>query len=166
MESPLSQFVIWAVGLSEVLGYPGIFLINLIGSASVIFPLPSFIVTFTFGAVLNPWLVGIFAGLGSALGELIGYVLGRGGKKLIEKKYEKTLKRSKAWMEKHGAFSIIVLFALTPLPDDIIGILCGVINYDVKKFFLASLIGKIIMNLFIAWGGFFGVSWVLSVFGV
>ncbi|NIP40045.1 MAG: hypothetical protein GTN39_00845 [Candidatus Aenigmarchaeota archaeon] len=156
----------WAIGLSEILGYPGIFLINLIGSASVIFPVPSFIVTFTFGGILNPWLVGIIAGFGMAVGELTGYVVGRGGKKLIDKKHGKTLKRTRKWMERHGAFLIIVLFALTPLPDDVIGIICGMINYEVKRFFLASLIGKIIMGLFLAWGGFFGVNWVLNVFGV
>ena len=69
------------------------------------------------------------------------------------------------WMERHGAFSIVILFAMTPLPHDVIGILCGVINYNIKKFFLATLIGKVIMNLFIAWGGFLGVNWVLTVFG-
>ena len=68
-------------------------------------------------------------------------------------------------MERHGAFLIIILFAITPLPDDVIGILCGVINYDVKKFFFASLTGKIVMNLFLAWGGFLGAQWVLGVFG-
>jgi membrane protein DedA with SNARE-associated domain len=163
--SVLSQFVAWASSISGVLGYPGIFLINLIGSASVIFPVPSFIVTFTFGAILNPWLVGVSAGIGAAIGELVGYVLGRGGKKLVEGKHEKTLRKSREWMERHGAFSIIVLFALTPLPDDVIGILCGMINYDVRKFLLASLIGKVVMSLFLAWGGFFGVGWILSVFG-
>lgn len=165
MVSFISQFMLWAASLSETFGYAGIFLINLIGSSSVLFPLPSFIVTFTFGGILDPWLVGIFAGVGAATGELVGYALGRGGKKLIDKRHENILKRSKVWMEKHGAFSIIVLFALTPLPDDVIGIICGLINYNVKKFFLASLIGKIIMSLFIAWGGFFGVQWVLRVFG-
>jgi len=160
-----SQFFVWAAGLSGILVYPGIFLISLVGSASVIFPLPSFIVIFTFGGTLNPWLVGLVAGLGSALGELTGYVIGRGGKKLIKKKHENMLKQAKAWMERHGAFFMIVLFALTPLPDDVIGIVCGMINYDVKRFFLASLIGKITMCLFIAWGGFFGVNWVLGVFG-
>ena len=160
-----SQFLVWASGLSGILGYPGIFLINLIGTASIIFPVPSFIVTFTFGGILNPWLVGLVAGLGAALGELTGYVIGRGGKKLIKRKHERVLERAKGWMERHGAFSIVVLFAMTPLPDDIIGIICGMINYEVKRFFLASLIGKTVMSLFLAWGGFLGVNWVLSVFG-
>jgi len=88
----VSQFISWASNISGLLGYPGIFLVNLIGSASIIFPVPSFIVTFTFGGILNPWLVGIFAGFGAAIGELIGYVVGRGGKKIIEKKHGKILR--------------------------------------------------------------------------
>ncbi len=161
----ISQFILWSAGIAEILGYPGILFINFIGCASVIFPVPIFAVTFTFGAILNPWLVGLFAGIGSALGELTGYLIGRGGKRIIEKKHEKILRRSRKWMERHGAFLIIILFAITPLPDDVIGILCGVINYDVKKFFFASLTGKIVMNLFLAWGGFLGAQWVLGVFG-
>ena len=68
MQSLVSQFIAWASSISGILGYPGIFLVNLIGSASIIFPIPSFVVTFAFGGILNPWLVGLFAGAGCAFG--------------------------------------------------------------------------------------------------
>ncbi len=163
--SLLSGFLSWSQEVAGTWGYLGIFIVNLIGSATIIFPIPAFFIVFVFGAILNPWLVGISAALGAVLGELTGYAIGFGGKRVIEKKHERILKKANEWMEKHRAFFIITLFAATPLPDDVIGIICGAIKYDLRKFFLASLAGKLIMNLSIAFGGYFGMQWVLTVFG-
>ncbi len=163
--SLLQGFMEWSQDIAGTWGYIGIFLVNFIGAATVIFPVPAFLVVFLFGAILNPWLVGISAALGAALGELTGYAVGLGGKKVIEKKHGKWLKKANEWMVKYRAFLIIVLFAATPLPDDVLGIFCGAIKYDLKKFLLASFTGKLIMNLSLAFGGYFGMQWVLSVFG-
>ncbi|MBU0899078.1 MAG: VTT domain-containing protein [Nanoarchaeota archaeon] len=158
-----SQFIVWAQGTVEVMGYFGVFIISLVGSASIILPIPAFIVVFAAGGFLNPWAVGIFAGLGSAIGELTGYGLGMGGRELLARKYGDLLIKTRNWVEKRGAFIIIIVFALTPLPDDVIGILAGMINYDIKKFFMATLIGKIILNVAIALAGFYGMNWLFSV---
>ncbi len=58
-------------------GYLGVFIISVLGNATLIFPAPSFTVV-AFGAVLNPYFVGILAGCGAAVGEMTGYTLGRG----------------------------------------------------------------------------------------
>ncbi len=152
------------ISLMKTYGYLGIFLVNLIGSSTIIFPLPSSIVTFTAGAVLNPFFVGLFSGLGSAIGEFTGYALGFGGRKVIEKKYKKDIKKTERLFQKYGGFLIIVLFAATPLPDDVVGIIGGTLKYPLKKFFIASLIGKTILNLILAYGGFYGINWILNVF--
>jgi membrane protein YqaA with SNARE-associated domain len=165
LASITSGFIQWSNDVAGTWGYLGIFLVNLIGSATVIFPIPAFIVVFLFGAVLNPLLVGVSAGVGAALGEMTGYAVGLGGKKVIEKKYEKLLKDANRWMEKYKAFIIITVFAATPLPDDILGILCGAIKYDIRKFFFASLIGKLILNISLAYAGYWGAQWVLSFLG-
>ena len=163
--SLFNAFSAWSQSIAVTWGYLGIFLISLIGSATILFPVPAFFVVFASGAVLNPWLVGIAAGAGSALGELTGYGIGFAGEKAISKKHEKWLKRANEWAGKYKMFTVIVIFAATPLPDDIVGILCGVIKYDVKRFFLASLTGKLIMNVSIALGGYYGLQWVIAVFG-
>ena len=160
-----NQFATWINTLGLSMGYMGIFIISFIGAATIIFPIPSFIVVFTLGAVLNPWLVGITAGVGNALGELTGYALGKGGGKIIEKKYKKETEKYRKWFKKDRVFPLIVLFAATPLPDDVVGIVCGMFNYKLKKFIVASLIGKIIMNLALAWGGYYGIKFILTVFG-
>ena len=161
-----SQFLPWAYFLVQNFGYPGIFLTNLIGSATVLLPLPVASLVFVFGAILNPWLLGISAALGATLGEIIGYGIGRGGGTLLEKKYERFFSKGKKWFEKGRGFLVIVFFAATPLPDDVVGILGGIFHYNFKKFILASLIGKMIMNLALALGGFYGLNWILNIFKI
>lgn len=160
-----AQFIAWSQTLVDTWGYLGIFLVNLIGSASIIFPVPAFLITFGMGAVLNPWLVGIVAAIGAAIGEVTGYLIGYGGREAIKDKHKKWLEKAEKWMQAHGVFFVIVIFAASPLPDDVTGILAGVISYNWKRFLLASFIGKLIMSLALAWGGYFGVSWVLQFFG-
>ena len=161
------QFQVWATDLISSMGYVGLFLVNFIASASIIFPIPAFLLVFGAGSlrILNPWIIGIAAGAGAALGELIGYGIGKGGREVVKEKYKKLIKTGEKWIENHSSFLMIVVFAATPLPDDILGIVCGVFDYDIKKFFLASFIGKVIMNSALAWGGFYGFQWVSEIFG-
>ena len=147
-------------------GYIGIFLISLIGSLTIFLPLPSAIFVFAAGAFLNPFLVGLFAGIGSAIGEFTGYALGLGGRKIMKKKWKKEIKKIEGLFQKYGGFLVILIFAATPLPDDITGIVAGILKYPVKKYFLASLIGKIILHLIIAYAGFYGTTWVLQYLGL
>jgi len=152
------------MSLMETYGYFGIFLISLIESSTIVFPLGFAVVIFTAGALLNPFLVGLSAGLGAAFGEFTGYAIGLGGRKVIEKKWKKDIKKAEKLFQRYGGFLVIILFAATPLPDDVVGILGGTLKYPLKKFFIASLIGKIILNLALAYGGFYGLNWVLSIF--
>jgi membrane protein YqaA with SNARE-associated domain len=128
--------------------------------------LPAVVPVFILGGILNPWLVGLSAALGATLGELVGYGLGKGGGILLEKRNKQLLEKGEKWFKKGGVypFIFIVLFAVTPLPDDVVGILGGMFNYNIKKFLLASFIGKSIMALALAWGGFYGISWILNIF--
>ena len=160
-------------GLVTAFGYLGVFIASILGSATVILPMPLFLLIFFAGSILNPFLVGIIAGVGSAIGELVAYAVGFGGRKIVDKKKVKLKKqglgkwfrRGQAWMHKRGGFLVIFLFAATPLPDDVIGIICGSIKYDLKKFFIATLLGKILLSLGIAYAGYYSMGWVLGYIG-
>ena len=159
-------FTAWAESVVGTYGYLGIFLVSLIGNASIIFPIPAFALVFSAGAVLNPWLVGLAGGVGAALGETSGYLLGRGGSEAIKKKYGKQLHKVRKWTLKRGIFPIIVLFAATPLPSDVIGIFSGLVKYDYKKFLLATTIGKIFKYTLIALAGAYSFEAIKIYFGV
>src|SRR5688572_21109811 len=64
-------------------GYAGLFLINVIGAASILLPSPAAASVFGGGALLQDFLgvpafiwVGLVAGLGEAVGEFSGYAAG------------------------------------------------------------------------------------------
>lgn len=158
------DFLSWGNYLIQTLGYLGLLIVGLIGSATIFLPLPIAVLVFIFGGILNPLLVAFFSALGCAFGELTGYGLGRGGNKVLKKKYERVLKIGERWFEKGKGFFCIFFFAATPLPFDIVGLLGGMFNYSIKKFILASFLGKLIMNLILAFGGFYGINWILNIF--
>ncbi|OGI12171.1 hypothetical protein A3K64_02450 [Candidatus Micrarchaeota archaeon RBG_16_36_9] len=146
-------------------GYLGLFLANIIASSTIVIPLPIAIAVFASGSLLNPLLVALSSGFGAAIGEFVGYAIGTGSRKVIERKWKKWMINTEKLFQKYGGFWIIILFAATPLPDDIVGIVAGTLKYPIKKFFIASLIGKIILNLILAYAGFYGLNWILHYFG-
>lgn len=149
-------------GIVSKWGYPGLFFVSLISSATIIFPIPSFFLIFTFGAVLNPFFVALISALGAAIGEITSYLIGLGGKKLLEKKYSKQIKKIRKTFEKYGSDLWIFILAATPFPDDIVGIFCGVIKYDLRRYFLALFLGKLVLSLILAFAGYYSVNWVLD----
>ncbi len=159
----IAAFPAWAQGFVAATGYLGIFLVSLIGSASIILPVPFIIAVFSAGAFLNPLLVGLSAGLGAAIGELSGYGVGYGAQTLITK-HKKWFALAERWFRKHGSFFVIFIFAATPLPFDVVGLMSGAMKYPIKKFFIATLFGKIVANLIVAYAGFYSISWILGLF--
>jgi membrane protein DedA with SNARE-associated domain len=138
------------VGLGAY-GYPGVFLITLISSSTVILPAPGLAFAFAAGANLNPFLVGICAGLGATLGELTGYLAGVGGRGFVEgdAQYE----RMHGWMARYGLWVIFVL-SIVPNPIfDVAGITAGAMKIPVLKFLCAALPGQIIKATLVALAG-------------
>lgn len=132
-------------------GYVGVFLISLLGNATVILPVPSLAVVFAGGGVLNPLLVGLVAGLGEPLGELTGYMAGFGGSAVVADR--ERFQQVKEWMQRRGFLTILVLSAIPNPLFDLAGISAGMLHYPVHKFLLACWIGKTIKAVAIAYLG-------------
>jgi len=147
-------------------GYLGIFIVSLISASSILFPIPSFVVIFTFGAVFDPFFVALFGALGATVGNMTGYFLGLGGKEILEDRYGKKLNRMKKTFKKYKGPLWITFMNATPLPEDVVSIFCGVVRYDFNKYLLATLIGQLILALILAYSGFYSVNWVLDYFGL
>jgi len=137
-------------------GYVGVFLISLLGNATVILPVPSLAVVFAGGSVLNPLLVGVVAGLGEPLGELTGYMAGYGGSAVVEQR--ERFQQVQEWMEQRGFLTILVLSAIPNPLFDLAGISAGMLHYPVTKFLVACWIGKTAKAIAIAYlgSGLFG----------
>ena len=125
-------------------GYPGISLIMFFSSATVLLPAPGFAAVLGAGTLINPWIVGVFAGLGSAVGEMTGYMVGLGSREAIEARRGKWWTRAETWMKKNG-FVTVLVFASFPNPFfDAIGVIAGSLGLPISRVFLACLIGNTI----------------------
>lgn len=135
------------------LGLLGIFIINILGSATLFLPAPSIASVFAGGIVYNPFLVAVIAAIGSAIGDMIGFVLGHSGKHIFIKKDSFWYNIFKETFHKFGPILIIV-FAFIPNPVfDAVGIVAGIFSYSPVKFFVYVLIGRFLRNLFLAYLG-------------
>jgi len=153
------------LSFSSQYGYFGIFLMSLIGALSIFFPIPYTVVIFTLGQRFEPLWIAVAAGLGSAIGEFSGYLLGFGGRKVISERYKKKMDLLVKVFNKFGPV-VIFLFALTPLPDDLLFIPLGVMRYSIVRVFVPALIGKFCMNLIVAYSGRFSIQIIRDIFGV
>jgi uncharacterized membrane protein YdjX (TVP38/TMEM64 family) len=132
-------------------GYPGLFLLNLLASATLILPAPGLALAFAAGASLNPWLVGLAVGSGSTLGELTGYIAGLSGRDAIKR--DRDFERVQGWMRRFGLWAIFVL-SLVPNPlFDVAGIISGVTRIPVWKFLAVTWAGKVIKAILVALAG-------------
>lgn len=129
----------------EALGYPGLFVLMFVSGGSIFFPVPGMASVLAAGAVWNPALVGLSAGLGNAVGELTGYVAGRAGAAMLEGRHAPHWWLVvRAWLQRH-AFFIIVLLAMVPNPVfDTVGLLAGSIDYPLRRFWVACVLGNTI----------------------
>jgi membrane protein YqaA with SNARE-associated domain len=150
--------------LAQDYGYFGIFFISFIGSVSVVFPVPYTIVIYLMGAVLNPVFIAVSSGLGSALGEFSGYVLGYYGRAVISEERRRKMEYMVKLFDRYGPAAIF-FFALTPLPDDLLFIPLGVMHYPFWKIFIPALVGKIFMSLILAYAGQQSIELIEVVFG-
>lgn len=136
--------------LAKLQGYGilGVFLISVLGNATVVVPAPVILSAFVGGSIYNPILVGLVVALGATIGELTGYMAGLGGRVAITD--HKHFKKIEKWMTKSGFLTIFVLAAIPNPFFDLAGIFSGATNYSVKKFFLATFLGKSVKFLTVA----------------
>ena len=146
--------------IAETLGYTGIFIISLTGSGAIVLPLPSTAAIFAGGVFLTPIYVGLVAGVAEAMGEVTGYALGYGGQGLVEN--SRFYRRIERWLKRRGGLAIM-LFSIIPNPlFDLLGVAAGALRYPLLRFLFYAWIGKTIKDIGLAYAGFLGASWVVS----
>jgi len=134
-------------------GLLGIFIINVLGSATLFLPAPAIATVVAGGFLYNPLFVAIVAGVGSALGDMVSFALGHSGKEIFIKKNSFWYKILKETFHKFGA-GFIIIFSLIPNPIfDAVGIFAGLFSYSPVKFFVYVLIGRFFRNLLLAYLG-------------
>lgn len=141
--------------LAKLQGYGifGIFIISILGNATVIIPAPVILSAFVGGSIYNPVVVGLVVALGATIGELTGFMAGVGGQAVVtdnEHQKHKYYKIVEKWMTKSGFLTIFVLAAIPNPLFDLAGIFAGATGYPIKKFLLATFLGKSVKFLTVA----------------
>lgn len=146
------------------LGYPGIFILSFLGACTVVFPLPYTAGLVAAGATgyFNLLALAIAAGLGSAVGEFVGYGAGYAGRNFAGGKYESKFKAMLRIFRRYGTPAIF-LFALTPLPDDLLFVPLGLARYSFWRAFIPCVAGKFLMSfILVHFGARMGAAFISS----
>jgi membrane protein YqaA with SNARE-associated domain len=133
------------------LGYLAVFVSTLVAGSAFLVPGVN-VVVFVAGRSMDPFLVALVGGFGSALGESTGYVGGRATRSLItERRLDSRWARAVAGLVRRNAFLTIfgLAFASVVLAD-VAGLIAGRVGYSYRGFFLATFLGKTLRFLLVA----------------
>lgn len=141
-------------GIGVTYGYLGVFLISLVSCLTLVFPVSysPVLIAISASTSLNPFWMGIFGGIGAAIGEFTGYALGRSGARIFPEKWENKIELAKRYFEKYGFWSVALISA-TPLPVGLMLFVAGLAKYSVIKLIGATIIGKVISVWILAYIG-------------
>ena len=114
-------------------------------SESIIFPIPVDVLLVPM-SLLNPSMAiwfGVVSMVASVLGGVIGYWLGHRLGRPALRIFVSSSKsdRAERLFDKYGAWAVLAA-AVTPIPYKVFTIIAGVLNLELKKFVLASIIGR------------------------
>jgi membrane protein YqaA with SNARE-associated domain len=138
-------------------GYGGLFLAAAVSGFNLLVPIP--VVGFfplLMDAGLDPVLAVLVIGAGMTVGDMVGYVLGRAGRKLVEK--PQWLRRLESVRERRRVAPYLILFfyaGFAPLPNELIVIPMALIGCRWYGVLGAALGGNLIFNSLAA-AGFHG----------
>jgi membrane protein DedA with SNARE-associated domain len=165
----LGQIALFCINIISLLSYFGVFFLMVL--ESMIFPIPSELVLPFVGFLIAKGEMGfllaiLFATLGSLVGSLLSYYLGKyGGDKFVFKygKYfllnEEHLIHVKKWFSKKGELTIFI-WRFIPIVRHIISIPAGIGKMNIKKFSIYTIIGAGMWNSFLIYVGFvLGNNW-------
>src|SRR5262249_40041035 len=130
------------------LGYMAVFLSTLVAGM-----VPGVnVVVLVAGRSMDPFLVALIGGLGSAMGESTGYAGGRATRSLVaERKLESRWAKPIATLVRRNAFlTIFGLAFLSVVLADVAGLIAGRVGYPYRKFFIATFLGKALRFLLVA----------------
>lgn len=151
------------VGVLKALGsalrsnpYILVFVVSLIGNSVPYVSVPYYIFLIIYSGIVRDPLelvaIATVSGLGSTLGKLVIYMIGRGVSKIVSERDRENIELFGRLIGRWG-FIFLVVAASTPIPDDVVLIPIAFAGYSVAQYFLAVLIGKVIISLIIVFFG-------------
>ena len=128
-------------------GYIGLTLVSFFGSLIPFVPLPSFLLlaTMSVGDQFNLHVLAIISALTATGAKVIVFSVSYGGRRIIGEKSRKRMRPFERLVKRYGAGAAFFA-AATPMPDDLIYVPLGLAKYNPKRFFIATLTGKLVLS--------------------
>jgi membrane protein YqaA with SNARE-associated domain len=144
----------WVLSAIERFGYPGIFAVAVVSGFNVVVPIPaiSFLPAIV-AAGFSATIAVIVISAGMTVGDMVGFVLGRLGRKRVER--PEWLQRLERIRERHRLAPYVLLFlnaGFSPLPNEVLVIPIALIGGRWYGVFLAALTGNLIFNVLLGAG--------------
>jgi membrane protein DedA with SNARE-associated domain len=143
-------------------GYLILALVNFFGSLIPFVPLPGFLLlaTMSVGNQYDLHVLALLSAITATAAKQIIFFVSFGGRKIMNEKTRKRMRPFERLVKRYGAAAAFVA-AATPMPDDIIFIPLGLAKYNPKRFFIATLTGKIVLSYIIVFiSHYVGLSFV------
>jgi len=143
-------------------GYLILALINFFGSLVPFVPLPGFLflATMSVGNEYDLHALALISAVTATVAKQIIFFVSFGGRKIMNAKTRKRMRPFERLVKKYGAAAAFFA-AATPMPDDIIFVPLGLAKYNPKRFFVATLAGKIVLSYVIVFiSHYIGLSFI------
>ena len=143
-------------------GYLGLSLVSFFGSLIPFVPLPSFLLlaTMSIGDQFDIHILALLAAITATGAKQVIFFVSYGGRRIMNEKTRIRMKPFERLVKRYGAAAAFVA-AATPIPDDLVYIPLGLAKYNPKRFFIATLTGKIVLSYsIILIARFFGLSYL------
>ncbi len=171
-----------AISRFRTFGYLGLFLISFLAGGPLPLPIPYMVITFIFGGILHPALVGVTCGLGLGIGGTLLYLTGRGGRRFFpwgnvfannpasdvpSSRISRLVSRLLRWAripqilniaQRRGSLVVFLMSAAINPFFVPMAIAMGTLRYRWWKFFLMCCAGQTVKSLAIAYCGYLGLG--------
>jgi len=143
-------------------GYLILALVNFFGSLIPFVPLPGFLLlaTMSVGDQYDLHVLALLSAITATAAKQIIFFVSFSGRRIMNEKTRKRMRPFERLVKKYGAAAAFVA-AATPIPDDIIFVPLGLAKYNPKRFFIATLTGKIVLSYIIVFiSHYIGLSFI------
>ncbi len=155
----LRDLIEWTTGWAATpYGGVALFIISFVESSFFPVPPDTLLIPLALMHIPRALLFAAIATVGSVGGGAFGYLLGlKGGRPVLHRLFSaEKIALAQGYYAKYDVWAVFV-GAFTPLPYKLFSISAGVFGLDLKRFMLASLVGR--------GGRFFAVGTVITLFG-
>ncbi len=143
-------------------GYLSLGLVNFFGSLVPFVPLPGFLLlaTMSVGDQFDLHVLALLSAVTATIAKQIIFYVSYGGRKIINEKTRKRMRPFERLVKRYGAGAAFFA-AATPIPDDLVYVPLGLAKYNPKRFFIATLTGKLVLSYVIVFAShYLGLSLV------